>query len=365
VTKKIYRDLREQMDQYSFGFPATASGIELRILEQLFTEEEAKMYLNLSMKLETPEAVAKRIGRNLDQAAALLERMFERGLIFRLKTGDSIKYAAVAFVVGSFEYQLKTMDEEFADLYDRYLLEAFGKDGVAVGPPLRTIPVNKSISHAWPVAPYDDVKRIFASKEAICVADCICRVQRGLLKSGCDKPLEVCFQFGSHAQYYVDRGLGRFITLEEALHIIDQCEEAGLVPQPFISQDSGGLCNCCGDCCQVLRSIKLHPKPAEKVLSNHYVEVNPDSCSGCETCISRCQMEAIKIGTDDVAEVDLDRCIGCGLCVTTCPDEALLLKVKPESERREPPATGRDYLMQLASMRGTSLIPLAFSKQAK
>jgi ferredoxin len=364
MTSKIYHDLREQMDQYSVGFPSTASGVELRILEKLFTEEEAEMYLNLSMMLETPEAVAQRLSQNPDQVAALLERMFDRGLIFRLKKGGAFKYGVVPFVVGSFEYQLKSMDTEFADLYDRYLLDKFGKQGVAVAPPLRTVPVNKSISYAWPVAPYEDLKKIIASKEAISIADCVCRVQRGLLKSGCSQPLEVCFQFGSHAQYYVDKGLGRFITQEEALAILDKCEETGLVPQPFVSEDTGGMCNCCGDCCGILRSIKLHPKPAEKVLTNHYAEVDRDVCSGCETCTSRCQMEAIKLGSDDVAEVDLDRCIGCGLCVTTCPSEALTLKVKPESERRQPPATGRDYFMQLASMRGTSLIPLALSRKA-
>jgi electron transport complex protein RnfB len=173
----------------------------------------------------------------------------------------------------------------------------------------------------------------------------------------------VCFQFGSHAQYYVDKGMGRYVTQEEALHIIEKSEEAGLVAQPFSAQDPGGLCNCCGDCCGILRSIKLHAKPAEKVLTNYYAEVDPDACSACESCVGRCQMEAITIGADEVAEVDRDRCIGCGLCVTTCPSEAVSLRMKPEWERRQPPATGKDYMMQLASIRGKSLVPLAVSKR--
>ena len=32
MTSKIYHDLREQLDQYSVGFPSTESGVELRIL---------------------------------------------------------------------------------------------------------------------------------------------------------------------------------------------------------------------------------------------------------------------------------------------------------------------------------------------
>jgi len=364
MTAKVYFDLREQMDQYSLGFPSTESGVEMRILEKLFSEEEAELYLNLSMMLETPEAIAQRIGREPGSVAALLERMVDKGLLFRLKKGASAKYGAVPFVVGSFEYQLKDMDREFAELFDRYFLEALGKRGIGQTPPLRPIPVNKSIDYSWPVAPYDDVRKLFEGKDKIAVANCICRVQQGLLDKGCDKPQEVCFQFGSHGQYYVDKGMARFITKEEALGIIDKCDEAGLVPQPFVSQDAGGMCNCCGDCCGILRSIKLHPKPAEKVLTNYYAQVDPDSCSACETCTDRCQMDAIKLGANEVAEVDRDRCIGCGLCVTTCPSEAVSLKFKPESERREPPATAKDYIMELASSRGTSLIPLAASKRS-
>ncbi|MGC8603848.1 MAG: 4Fe-4S dicluster domain-containing protein, partial [Desulfomonilaceae bacterium] len=130
-------------------------------------------------------------------------------------------------------------------------------------------------------------------------------------------------------------------------------------------QDAGGICNCCGDCCGILRSIKLSPKPAEKVLTNYYAQINSSACSACETCLDRCQMEAIKMGDDEVAHVDRDRCIGCGLCVTTCPSEAISLQSKPDSERKEPPATGRDYIMQLASARGKSLIPLAIIKRSK
>jgi len=364
MTAKVYYDLREQLDQYSMGFPASESGVEMRILEKLFSEEEAELYLNLSMMLEPPEAIAQRTGLEPAAVAALLERMVDKGLIFRLKKGDGAKYGAVPFVVGSFEYQIKDMDREFAELFDTYLLEAFGKQAIGQMAPLRTIPVNKSVEHLWPVAPYEDVKEIFRSKDKIAVGNCICRVQQGLLEKGCDKPREVCFQFGSHAQFYVDKGMARFISQEEALGIITKCEEDGLVPQPFMSQDAGGLCNCCGDCCGILRSIKLHPKPAEKVLTNYYAAVDADACSACETCVDRCQMEAIKVGDNSAAAVDRDRCIGCGLCVTTCPSEALSLQSKTESERLDPPATGKEYFMRLASARGTSLVPLALSKKS-
>lgn len=361
----LYEDLREQLDQYSVGFPATNSGIEIQILKKLFTEKEAEMYLNLSMMLETPQEISKRVRGDLSEVDQLLENMFKKGQIFRVKKDGIVRYGAAPFVVGSYEHQVKDMDREFAELFEQYFVEAFGRNGLAQVAPMRTVPVNKSISYLWQVKPYEDLREIVKTRDQISVANCVCRVQQGLLDKGCGKPLEACIQFGSHAQYYVDKGMGRFITQEEALNILDRCEVAGLVPQPFISQDAGGICNCCGDCCGILRSIKLSPKPAEKVLTNYYAQINSSACSACETCLDRCQMEAIKMGDDEVAHVDRDRCIGCGLCVTTCPSEAISLQSKPDSERKEPPATGRDYIMQLASARGKSLIPLAIIKRSK
>jgi len=365
MTAQVYYDLREQLDQYSVGFPSTESGVEMKILEKLFSQEEAELYLNLSMMAETSAQVAQRLGRSSDATAALLERMVDRGLIIRLRKKDSAKYAAVPFVVGSFEFQVKTMDTEFAHLFEQYFLEAFGKVSMSTRPPMRTIPVQKSVEHLWPVAPYEDVKKIFESKDRIAVGDCICKVQKGLVGEPCDRPSEVCFQFGSHADFYVERGMSRFVDREEAFRIIDKCEEVGLVPQPFMSQDAGGLCNCCGDCCGILRGIKMDPKPSSRVLTNYYASVDPEACSGCETCQDRCQMEAIAVGADGVSEVNRDRCIGCGLCVTTCPSDAVSLQSKPESEREAPPATARDFIMQLASERGKSLIPLVVTRKAQ
>ncbi len=67
MDKDIYSRLREQLDHYSVGFPATRSGVEIKILKKLFTEEEADLFLNLSMMLETAESVATRLKRPLDE----------------------------------------------------------------------------------------------------------------------------------------------------------------------------------------------------------------------------------------------------------------------------------------------------------
>jgi electron transport complex protein RnfB len=362
MTSQVYYDLREQLDQYASGYPATESGVEIRLLEKLFTEEEAFLFLNMSMILEKPEAIAQRLGRDVKQVTALLEGMHKRGLVFRLAKDGSFAYGAVSFAGGIREFQVNNMDREFSDLFEQYFEEAFGKEGLSDNIVLRTIPVMKSINHKWPVVPHEDVRQIIRSKETIGVGPCPCRVQQGLLDQDCGKPLEVCFTFGSRSEFFVDKGMARYVTQEEALRIIDSCEEAGLVSQPYRAQNPDGFCNCCGDCCEMLRAIKMDPKPAEKTISNYFASVDQTRCEACKTCMSRCQMEAIAIGSNNVAEVNLDRCIGCGLCASKCPNEAVSLTPKSPEARQEPPETSRNMMMEMALKRGKSLVPLVVTR---
>ena len=162
--------------------------------------------------------------------------------------------------------------------------------------------------------------------------------------------------FGNRARQAVNEGTGRFVTTEEALHIVDGCEERGLVAQTFMDQDSGALCNCCGDCCLILRAIKEEPKPAEIVWTDYYASVNAEACSACRTCVDRCQMKAVEMEASDMAQVDRHRCIGCGLCVTTCPTGALSLRRKPGLDHRSSAAAGKNYLLQLVSHEVRSFI---------
>ncbi len=65
--------------------------------------------------------------------------------------------------------------------------------------------------------------------------------------------------------------------------------------------------------------------------------LNPDECIGCQTCIERCQVDAVSEQAG-VAVVDRERCIGCGLCATGCPNDVAKLHKKPDAEILHPPA---------------------------
>ncbi len=350
--ENIYTLLQQKLNDLSTGFPATKSKVEIRILKQLFSEADAELFIELTQMLHLPEDVAKQLGRDKEEVADQMEQMAKKGLLFRIRKGDVVRYAAVPYVVGIFEFQINNLNPTLAEDMEEYFQTAFGKTIQANKTPvMRTIPINREVATKWPVAPYEDVVNILENQKKIAVAPCICRKTAKLTNRECEKPLENCMMFGSHADYYVENNMGRYITAEEAKQIARQSEEAGLVMQPFNSQKIGGMCSCCGDCCGILRSLKMQPKPARSVQSNYFAAVDAESCIGCEVCLDRCQMDAIAM-MDDIAVINLDKCIGCGLCVTTCEGEALRLERKSEDRLYTPPKNGVETYINIAMDRG-------------
>jgi Na+-translocating ferredoxin:NAD+ oxidoreductase subunit B len=353
MSEDIFRRLQQRIDLYSLGFPTTETGIEITILKKLFNQKDAEMFLNMSPMLEEPESVAKRLGSMVEEVAGQLEDMAKRGLLFRIRKGESVKYGAIPFMHGLFAFSIKRLDREMGDLMEKYLDQRLNQAIVGVdGLYIRTIPVEKSIVPEHHVTAFDDAVAIIKKNDTIAVGECICRSVNKIIDKGCDKSIETCFMFGSMARFYIENNLGRRVEVEEAVGILRKAQDAGLVTQASTSQNPVAMCNCCGDCCAPLGAVKKFPKPAELVFSNYQSAINGENCTGCEICLDRCQMEAITMNKEGVAQVDLDRCIGCGLCVTKCPSDAIVLMPKPDANRRIPPATSMDQMMQIAKNRG-------------
>ncbi len=53
-------------------------------------------------------------------------------------------------------------------------------------------------------------------------------------------------------------------------------------------------------------------------------KVDNEKCTGCETCVTECPSEAIKMASEK-ALVDDENCIDCGVCVDACPEEAIAM----------------------------------------
>ena len=57
--KDVYKILAEHLDGLPGGYPETENGVEIRILKRLFSEDEAKTALGLTMIPEPVSDIAK------------------------------------------------------------------------------------------------------------------------------------------------------------------------------------------------------------------------------------------------------------------------------------------------------------------
>ncbi len=350
MAQGVYQMLAKHLDNLPGGFPPTKSGVELRILRRLFTPEEAELALHLTPIAEEPRVIARRARIPPGKAAERLEDMARKGLSYREETdGLPMKYMAAQYVVGIWEFKVNDLDVDLIRDMNEYIPTLF--DQAWKVPQLRTIPVGRSLTPQHEVLPYEQVEELVRAQKKFGVRPCICRREHTMVGKGCDGPEEMCLVFGHGVDYDKRNGVGRVIDLQEALDLLKRAEEVGLVLQPSNSRDILWICCCCGCCCQVLKAFKRHPKPANIVSSPFLAAYQPDTCVGCEVCLNRCQMAALRLDDDKVA-LDLDRCIGCGLCVSTCPTDSLTLVRKPAAEQREVPKDMFKTYVELGQARG-------------
>lgn len=347
----VYQNLARHLDNLPAGFPATESGVEIRILKRLFTAKEAEIAAGLVMMPETVSAIADRLKMDEKELEPILKDMSMKGLIYRAGKPGQPLYMAAQFVVGIWEFQVKRLNLDLIKDFNEYAPYMMNKGWQQTKTKqLRVIPISQSLSADVTTMPYDEAEQIIKKQSKIVVIPCICRTEHKMAGQGCDRPVEACLSFGSAAYYYEENGLGRDISKAEALKILADGREAGLVLQPGNSQRPGNICLCCGCCCQVLKNLNTLEEPAKGVHSNFYAEVSADDCTGCEICLERCQMKAIVV--DDVARVKKERCIGCGLCITSCASEAMRLVEKAPEERWTPPANIVETYINIARERG-------------
>ena len=53
--------------------------------------------------------------------------------------------------------------------------------------------------------------------------------------------------------------------------------------------------------------------------------VDPEGCTGCETCVAACPAAAITM-EGDRAKIDPGLCVDCGTCVDECPAGTISLE---------------------------------------
>jgi electron transport complex protein RnfB len=334
----VYIKLQRHLDSQAVGFPATKSGSEIRVLKHIFTPQEAEIATCLTYKFEPLETVferAKHLVESPEKLAELLDRIEKKGGIeSKIKDGRRF-FCNPPLVVGMYEYQLGKLTPEFIKDFDEYTSDRkFGVEFLSTKlPQMRTIPIARSIQPQHSVSTFDEVTALMQQAEApFAILECICRQKKTLMGEPCQVTdrKETCLAVGSVAQGTLRSGIGREITRDESMSILEQNQKQGLVLQPSNTKKAEFICSCCGCCCGMLGMHKNLPIPVDFWASNFYAVVDMDACDGCGNCEKRCQVGAANVSAKNKqAFIDLNRCIGCGVCIPTCPKKAISLQKKP------------------------------------
>jgi len=352
----IYEQLAKKLDELPNGYPATESGVELKILKHIFTPEEAEMTLKMRPMPETVEAVAERLGTPVPEMQAILDTMTEKGQIGSAKVGGQRVYMLFPFLVGIYEFQLNRIDKELADLFEEYAPELIKTVGGFEPALVRVVPVSTEIDAELQVRRHEDIRRMIEEARSFQLMECICKKEQALQGNPCKHTLEICLGFSNEKDAFDRYPRGRVVSKEEALRVMSQAEEEGLVHLTYnIEHGQAFVCNCCSCCCGVLRGVKEFSFPHVLAKSCFTASIDQESCAACGVCADeRCPMDAI-VEEDDGYRVLAERCIGCGVCVSTCTTESIRLVRKPETEHDKPPANLMQWYMDRAASRGIEI----------
>ena len=352
----LYRKLQQHLDRQPVGFPPSADGSDIRLLKHVFSPEQAAIATCLGHEPQPIEVIfdqAKQMVPSMDALKVHLTAMVKKGGIECHRKNNRDVYATVPLVVGIYELQVDRLTPEFIRDFKAYTsTKRFGISFLGTGrSQMRTIPVNKSIVPDLPVAEYDQIFNLIEKAQPpFVVLPCICRKKKAMQGEPCKQTRreETCMAMGGIAQTLIKMELGRQITRPEAMEIISQNQEEGLVLQPSNTQKIEFLCSCCGCCCSMLSLHKELPLPLDFWETGFKAELSADTCVACGQCADKCPVQALSF-PDPANEqkkrtrpfIDPDRCIGCGQCVAACRPGALSLVPR---QGQAPPPTGRDEL---------------------
>ena len=337
MDQRVYKKLAGKLDLMPNRFPATESGVEIRLLEKIFSPEEAALAAEMFYEKQSVSEIASRVNLPEKQAHKILKTMVRKDLILFNKGEGELLFGLMPFVVGLYEMLLPRLDEDMAKLFEEYFQETKGEitgKGLSVH---RVIPVEESIDFELEIYPYEKASDLINNAKSWGVRDCICRVQKKLIGDPCEHPLENCMVYAPIEGAFDNSEVDRAISKEEALQILRDTEEAGLVHTTGNFQGSSNyICNCCTCSCGILRGVAEFNRPSAIAKADFLVVVDSDLCMACGDCLERCQFNALELD-EEICLVDSQNCVGCGLCVPVCPENALVLVRRPEGEILPPP----------------------------
>ncbi len=364
------QDYQKIAEMWTFG----NSDSFKKMLEALMSPEDAALLLECTTAVTVPE-LAARLKTDEKSLGEKLDILFKRGLIFRGQTqyqfrkGIHFGFAGRVTPANGEEYKKwrQKWEEENPnrEVYD--WVNRFKKSGNPVHRiypsrlAIRSNPAIKKEDLLW----HEDIDEIFKRAEIIIAGPCGCRaggemgaplkVDPNLKSTRCNHPMWNCFQFSKQTLEETRKRGGDMMvyTYDEAITKVNEAELAGLCHEgpSNAAVMPGVLCCCSSDCCRALISCEASGEDMHALYtpSRFQATIDPEKCSGCQTCVERCSFNCIEMvkspGSKKMkAQVRAKDCYGCGVCVIGCPQKAIKFDLIRAPEHI-PPASASGRVM--------------------
>jgi len=350
-----YEKLAKTLNRIPNGFAPVEDGSHLKVLEWVFEPEEAEIACKMKLTGETLKKLSRRLKIPIEILSEKIDTMKKKGQIRVVHTKKGLKYGILPFVIGFYEDQLHRMDAEFAQIIEDYFTKSRGEILFSESPAIhRVVPVKSVIKTDLAIHPRNEAEKMVRNAKSWGIRECICRKQQELIGNSCKYSMSVCLSFSSRENAYKDSNAMEPITLDEALNVLKEAEDAGLIHTTMnVNEGQNYICNCCTCCCGVLSALVKFDQPNAITNSDYIIYVDEESCTGCENCIDRCQFKALEI-INDKSTVN-EKCVGCGVCAVVCPENALSLIPRKPSEIEKPPKNITFWMIKRAIRRKINL----------
>ncbi len=324
TSRDVYEELADMQDKEDVvGIPKTESFLKLLRLQ--FTPEEAELALKVRFTPMTLSEIHEKTGMDKERLKNMLLTMADKGTVFYDPAEKDPAYKVVGSAApglietglwGNIKYPYSI---ELGKALYNVLKEWCDAKLCTLGFPFAPV-WGGTIALPVDAQPAENLAEIMKQNDHFSVSPCPCRLSHWLVDPGnhCDHILETCLHTGELSRWAVKHGMGRQITLDETLALLEAATRDGLVSTLNIN---GCVCNCCVDCCAIFHGQKkgvsvFVPSPFE-------AKVDEDACNACGDCADRCPADAIQV--NGIAAVQSENCLGCGVCVPNCRSQSMKL----------------------------------------
>lgn len=339
TAREGYKKLTERLNRFPQGAPPSET--LYKILELLFTEQEARLVSLLPIKPFRAGDAAKAWNMPVPEARRILDGLAARAILLDTEDAHGATYILPPPMAGFFEFSLmrtrgdidqKLLSElfhQYLNVEESFMRDLFSSTETKLGRVFVQEPVLTS-DQAITILDFERASHIIRTSPAIGVSMCYCRHKMAHMDKACDAPMDICMSFGNLADSLSRHGYSRLIDASEGIELLHQAYEHNLVQCGENAQEGVTfICNCCGCCCEAMLASKefgiLQP-----VNTTNYLPGVLESCTGCGKCARVCPVEAITMtpqqDSGKKAVIDEDICLGCGVCVRNCAPKAMLLK---------------------------------------